>query len=154
MLTCQVAISLVDQTIMLLENQRSLYTIIMGFQPWEERQSFTAPSSSTSTPLLHTERITCFLVAMNMLPITPRCKNSSILRSPTFKMLPLQLLMIQIQGGPTREIAVVSHVLLLGTSYLHSKIQLGKKLSMKMLKETGKLLLITQDFLLMSIAAT
>jgi len=62
--------------------------------------------------------------------------------------------MIQIQAGPTREIAVVSHVLLLGTSYFHSKIQLGKKLSMKMLKETGKLLLTTQDLLLMSMAAT
>jgi len=68
-------------------------------------------------------------------------------------MLRLPLLVTQPQAGPIRKIAVVSHVLLPGTSSSHSKLHLGKQLWRMMPKETGKLLLTTQDFLLMSMAA-
>jgi hypothetical protein len=68
-------------------------------------------------------------------------------------MLPSQPSVIQHQDGLTRKIVVVSHVPLHGTSYSHSKVQNGKKSLRLMLKETGKSLPTTQDFLLMSMVA-
>jgi len=66
----------------------------------------------------------------------------------------LQLLMIHHQLGLIIKIVDISHVPLLGTSYSHSKIPLGKQLWRMMLKETGKLLPITQDLLHISMVAS